>query len=223
MTSSVTGCSTCSRVFISRKTNVLRLGVDQALDRARAAVADGLAGPHGGRQHRARSSAETPGDGVSSATFWCRRCTEQSRSPSATTRPSASPRIWTSTCRARVDVALEQDRRRAEEPLGAGPRGLERRPQRVLVDGGAHPDAAAARGRLDHDRVADPRGRRDRRVGVGDRLAGARRDRDARRRHQVAGADLVAHRSIASGDGPTQTSPASVTARANSAFSARKP
>ncbi len=50
---------------------------------------------------RARRSASTPGEGVSSATFWWRRCTEQSRSPSATTRPSASPRICTSTWRAR--------------------------------------------------------------------------------------------------------------------------
>jgi hypothetical protein len=39
------------------------------------------------------------GDGDSSTSFWLRRCTEHSRSPSATTRPSFSPRIWTSMWR----------------------------------------------------------------------------------------------------------------------------
>ena len=43
VTSSVTGCSTCSRVFISMKKNSSRpVGVDDELDRAGAGVADGL-------------------------------------------------------------------------------------------------------------------------------------------------------------------------------------
>ena len=58
---------------------------------------------------------------------------------------------------------------------------------------GAHPDAAAAGGGLHHDRIADPLRRRHRRVGVRDRIGGPRRDRNARRRHQVPRADLVAH------------------------------
>ena len=43
---------------------------------------------------------ERPGAGVSSTTFWLRRCSEQSRSPSATTLPLPSPKICTSTWRA---------------------------------------------------------------------------------------------------------------------------
>mmetsp|Transcript_11200 Transcript_11200/g.35660 ORF Transcript_11200/g.35660 Transcript_11200/m.35660 type:complete len:206 (+) Transcript_11200:1648-2265(+) len=37
--------------------------------------------------------------GAISTTFWCLRCTEQSRSNRWTTFPSLSPRIWTSMCR----------------------------------------------------------------------------------------------------------------------------
>src|SRR5206468_10892475 len=36
------------------------------------------------------NSGVTTGDGASSTTFWCRRCTEHSRSPRETTRPRAS-------------------------------------------------------------------------------------------------------------------------------------
>ena len=45
----------------------------------------------------ALSSADTPGPGASSITFWCRRCTEQSRSP----RWTADPRASASTCTSR--------------------------------------------------------------------------------------------------------------------------
>src|SRR5204863_48298 len=48
-----------------------------------------------------RTSTVSPRAGVSSMTFWLRRCSEQSRSPSATTPPRPSPKIWTSTWRAR--------------------------------------------------------------------------------------------------------------------------
>ena len=41
MTASVTGCSTWSRVFISRNTNCAGAVVEQELDRAGADVADG--------------------------------------------------------------------------------------------------------------------------------------------------------------------------------------
>ena len=84
VTSSVTGCSTCSRAFISRKKCVSGIvGVGDELDRARAVVARG----RGQRDRllaraRSRSSAETTGDGDSSSTFWWRRCSEHSRSPS---------------------------------------------------------------------------------------------------------------------------------------------
>ena len=45
-----------------------------------------------------RSDSGIPGAGLSSMIFWCRRCRVQSRSPSATTVPSGSPKIWTSMC-----------------------------------------------------------------------------------------------------------------------------
>ena len=58
----------------------------------------------------------------------------------------------------------------------------------------SHPDPAAARGSLDHQRVADLAGGRERCRDVVDRLAGAGRYRHAGIGHEVAGADLVAHR-----------------------------
>ena len=48
---------------------------------------------------RRRRSSETTGLGVSSTSFWWRRCTEQSRSPSQTHEPWASAMIWISTWR----------------------------------------------------------------------------------------------------------------------------
>ena len=42
------------------------------------------------------------GEGASSSTFWWRRCTEHSRSPSATMVPWQSPSSWISTCRGRT-------------------------------------------------------------------------------------------------------------------------
>ena len=58
------------------------VGGEQELGRAGADVADGLGqAQRGARPARARSSAPTAGEGASSTTFWCRRCTEQSRSP----------------------------------------------------------------------------------------------------------------------------------------------
>ena len=48
---------------------------------------------------RARSSSSSAGEGLSSIIFWWLRCTEQSRSPSATTLPWLSAIICTSTWR----------------------------------------------------------------------------------------------------------------------------
>lgn len=47
-----------------------------------------------------RSTSSTNGEGLSSTTFWWRRCTLQSRSPNAFTTPLPSP----TTCRATVHV-----------------------------------------------------------------------------------------------------------------------
>ena len=79
MTISVTGCSTCRRVFISsRKASVAG---DHELDRAGVDVADLAA-----RRRTAapvsvsRTASEIVGAGASSSTFWWRRWIEQSRS-----------------------------------------------------------------------------------------------------------------------------------------------
>jgi len=49
---------------------------------------------------RRTSASDRPGGGASSTTFWCLRCTEQSRRPSANTVPCRSAAICTSTWRA---------------------------------------------------------------------------------------------------------------------------
>ena len=63
--------------------------------------------------------------GAFSTTFWCRRCTEQSRSCRWSTLPCWSPRICTSMCLARADVLLEEDRAIAEGALRLGLRFVE--------------------------------------------------------------------------------------------------
>ena len=83
VTISVTGCSTCRRVFISMKKNSSgRSADDDELDGARAGVAARC-----GRWRtaaapmRARVAGSSSGDGASSTTFWWRRCRLHSRSP----------------------------------------------------------------------------------------------------------------------------------------------
>ena len=88
-------------------------------------------------------------------TFWLRRWIEQSRTPSAHAVPCPSAMTCTSTCRAPVTsrsrntTPLPNARGRlvAGALVGVG----------QLVVGGDHPDAAAAAagGRLEHQRVAD--------------------------------------------------------------------
>ena len=155
------GCSTCSRVFISRKKNSpgRRSPGEQELDGAGAPVVHRLAGRRAAASMRCRSASSTAGDGVSSATFWLRRCTEQSRSPRASTVPSARPRICTSTCRTRGKEPLDEHRGVAEQPAGERGDLLELGGQllRVVHHRHAHP-ATAGRG-LDHHRVTDARPR----------------------------------------------------------------
>ena len=99
MTHSVTGCSTCSRVFISRKKNrpSLRRRGTRRCRRRRSPTASAAA--TAAAHSRARIPSSTSGEGASSTTFWCRRWMEHSRSPSAQTVPWASAMTWTSMCR----------------------------------------------------------------------------------------------------------------------------
>ena len=59
---------------------------DLAADTAAAPIAD-------------RCAAVSSGDGASSMIFWCRRCSEHSRSPRWITPPCASASTWISMCR----------------------------------------------------------------------------------------------------------------------------
>ena len=90
------------------------------------------------------------------------------------------------------DQPLEEDHAAAEGALGLVAGAL----VRVLEVGvaGDHPDAAAAAagGRLEHQRVADPVGRGQRVLEGVDAAAAPRRDRDADLLGDELGADLVA-------------------------------
>ncbi len=99
LTSSVTPCSTCSRVFISRNhTAPSGARRNSAVAAFRSPAADATATARA--WSACRSALLNPGAGASSISFWWRRWIEQSRSPIATTRPVASPSSWTSTWRA---------------------------------------------------------------------------------------------------------------------------
>ena len=181
--------------------------VEQELDRAGADVADGP-------RHRDRRLAHAPaqrrrqtaGEGASSMIFWCRRCTEQSRSPRWIVRPCASAKTWISTWRAPSTARSSRRRRVAEGRRGLRRGRLERRVELAGLAHQAHAAAAAAGRGLDHDRKADPRRfalqqgrvlRRRRRSPA----APARRRAAMRRR----ASDLSAIARIASGGGPIQT------------------
>ena len=92
-----------------------------------------------------------------------------------------------------LEIALQVDVRAAEGALRRSSAGFERRGEIIGPLGDPHADAAAAGGRLDHHRVADPfrlgdRGRFIRKRGRPGHHGDARGD------HPAAGLDLVAHR-----------------------------
>ena len=191
-TASVTQCSTCTRVFISRKK--YSPSGEQALDRARAAVAD-----------RARRLGGDAPDALA------QRVVDQRRRRlldqllvAALDRAVALAEVDHGAVRvgqhlhldvARVgQVALQVHRRVGEELLALARGARERVGQRAGVERDAEALAAAAARRLDGDRVADllrglPR-RLERLHGRG----GARHDRHAGGLHQLARAGLRAHR-----------------------------
>ena len=117
-----------------------------------------------------------------------------------------------------VDAARRRTRRRASRAAR-----VERLAQLRLVGGDPDPAPAAARRGLDRDRVL--LGRRDRGlVDVGDRAVGARHDRHAGVAPPPrAPPPCRPSARCAPASGPTNVRPASSTARANAAFSARNP
>ena len=115
--------------------------VVEELDGAGAAVADRLRRPRGPpRAARARVSSGRPGAGASSTTFWWRRWTEQSRSPSTRTPPRVADDLHLDVA-AVLDVRLDEDgavaERRRRLGLGRGDLGGQ-------VGEGAHDAHAAA-------------------------------------------------------------------------------
>ena len=93
-----------------------------------------------------------------------------------------------------VEVALEVDAAVAEARLGLARRRAERRLHAGCGVDDADALAAAARGRLERDRIADALRVLPRRACVGDGIGRAGHDRHAGRLHRAARLDLVAHR-----------------------------
>ena len=132
------------------------------------------------------------GAGASSTSFWCRRCSEQSRVPTTTTLPCVSARTCASTCRGTVKVALHEAFAAAEGCHGFPDGGIEGFLDLVHVPDHLQPAPAAAEGRLDGDRQAVLFGER---AGLGGRVHGtvaAGHQRGSGTDGDLAGGDLVA-------------------------------
>ena len=218
VTSSVTGCSTCSRAFISRKKCVRGIvGVGDELDRARAVVArrarqrDGL---------RARAVAQLGRDDRRRRLLEHLLVAALQRALALAEREHVAVRV---ADHLHLDVPRARQEALEEHAVVAEAR---RRPRgcaaaiavvellRALDD--AHPAPAAARRGLDQQRVG---------VRAARRLVRSATRRPARPRAAAAAfaRTLSPISSIASGDGPTNTTPASAHARASAGFSDRKP
>ena len=206
VTSSVTPCSTWRRALTSRNQN--RRSVSKRNSAVAALCSFAARAARMARScSSARSSGVSPGAGDSSTSFWCRRWIEQSRSPSATIVPSASPSSCTSmwragrTSRSRYTAAVAECRQRLRRASGQRGRQVRRR-----RDASHATTSAAGRG-LDEQRKADVLGGSDdgrRLVGSVDRcsLVRPRHHRDAgvlgrpaRRQLVAEGVDRVGRRS----------------------------
>ena len=102
-----------------------------------------------------RVASSSAGLGPSSTIFWCRRCTEQSRSPTWTPVPKRSTMTWTSTWRVSSSQRLEVERVVAERGARLGAADRERLLQLARRPHEAHALAAATGRGLDEHRVAD--------------------------------------------------------------------
>ena len=186
VTHSVTGCSTCSRVFISRNQKVPSSPARGTRPCRRRRSRSPSRRPRPRRDSSARRASSTSGDGVSSMTFWCRRCSEHSRSPSDHTVPCASASTCTSRCRpastygSQNTVASPKARRRPRPGRDSIARGQ-------LGEGAHDPHAAAAAAgrRLDQHRQVGLGHRRRVELGQHGHAGGG---------HQLLGLDLGAHR-----------------------------
>src|SRR5882672_11307415 len=126
------------------------------------------------RPIRSRSLSFSAGEGLSSSIFWCRRCTEHSRSPRWMTLPCSSATIWISMWRGR---STYRSMYMSPFPNAAN----------------ASAEAAASRGRLQDHREADPLRQPDQLALVMHHAVAAGQLREPCVLHRFLGADLVAH------------------------------
>ena len=122
-----------------------------------------------------------------------------------------------------VEEPLDEALAAAERRDGLAHRGLEQLGDLLEGAGDLEAAAAAAEGRLDRDRQAVLLREGDDLVGAVDRVGGAGHERGLAACAMCRALTLSPRLSMASGPGPIQIRPASMTAWANPAFSARKP
>ena len=216
-------CSTWIRVFISRKKYSPARG-EQPFDRARRAIA-----------HRPRRLDRDRADPLPQLVVdrRRRRLLDELLMP-ALDRAVALAEVDDVPVRVGehlhldvpriLEIALDEDRGVGEVRLALAPRGLERPLELVLGLDDLEPLATSTRRRLDRQRIADlalPTARARPSDSTGSVVPGMIGTPAACIRRRAAILEPIA--SIAPGGGPIQTSPASSTRRANSAFSARKP
>ena len=192
VTASVTQCSTCTRVFISRKK--YSPSWQQALDRARAAVVDGARGVDGDLadplaqllvdQRRRRLLDQLLVAALDRAV---------ALAEVHDVAVAVGQHLDLDVARVR-QVALEVDGRVGEELLALARGALEGVLELVRLQRDAEALAAAAARGLDRDRVADLLGDLLRVLERLDRLGRARHDRHAGLLHQLARLGLGAHR-----------------------------
>ena len=156
-------------------------------------------------------------------TFWCRRCTEHSRSKRCTTWPWASAKICTSTWRGRSTSRSTYSVPSPNAATASRRARLNRVGDLLGAPDDAHAFAAAAGRRLDERRQPDAvHGAPQPLVGL---IVGrlARHDRDAGRLHQPPRFDLRSHARDHGGGRPDEDEAGLSQAAANAAFSERKP
>ena len=202
------------------------LGLEEELDGRRAAVAGPQRQPH--RRLAAASAParrRAPGCSTPRSTFWFRRWRLQSRTPTAQAVPWPSAISCTSTWRA---GSISFSSRTASSPKASRASARALRERRLRARSGsvdpADPAPAAARRRLDQQRIADPLGVRDRlRRGLptAPPLQGAT-GRPASSASRFA-ATLSPSSRIALALGPTKTTPSRSQSSAKSGCSATKP
>ena len=116
------------------------------------------------RQWRRRPCAResrrlSAGHGLSSITFWWRRCAEHSRSKMCTVLPCTSAKTWISTWRGCSISRSTYSESLPNDALASRRAAASASPRSAASAHRLHADAAATGCRLDQDREADARGR----------------------------------------------------------------